>query len=111
MVTLRPSFLSPSKVIQHAFWPIDKKQCGFVIHPSTSTIAEQLTIDPQALNGENYSGIYDENGDYIPQYCDNPEKVPQAAIVANPSNPAPSDPAASDPAPSEPAPSDPVPTE
>lgn len=56
----------------------------FVIHPETSELAEQLLIDSQALSDENYSGIYDENGDYIPQYAENPDDVPRGAIEANP---------------------------
>lgn len=56
----------------------------FVIHPETSELAEQLLIDPQALSNENYSGIYDENGDYIPQYAENPDDVPQGSLEPNP---------------------------
>lgn len=56
---------------------------GFIIHPSTSELASRLQIDPEFLSRENYSGIYDEAGDYIPQYCDDPEKIPQGGLVAN----------------------------
>lgn len=59
---------------------------GFVIHPPTSVLAEQLQVDPQSLNNENYSGIYDESGDYVPQYCDDPEKIPQGGLSANTEN-------------------------
>lgn len=57
---------------------------GFVVHPSTSELAERLQVDSEFLSKENYSGIYDENGDFIPQYCDDPEKIPQSTFVANP---------------------------
>lgn len=53
----------------------------FVIHPETSELAEQLLIDPQALANENYSGIYDESGDYIPQYAENPDDIPQGSTI------------------------------
>lgn len=56
---------------------------GFVVHPSTSELAERLQVDSEFLSKENYSGIYDENGDFIPQYCDDPEKIPQSTLVAN----------------------------
>lgn len=56
----------------------------FVIHPESSDLAEQLLVDSEALSKENYSGIFDENGDYIPQYCDNPDDIPQGAFEANP---------------------------
>lgn len=83
MVILRPPKLIEAKY--SAFVP--RKEAfvipGFVIHPSTSELAERLQVDPMALNNENYSGIYDESGDYIPQYCDDPEKIPQGALAAN----------------------------
>lgn len=83
MVTLRPKDLIKSKY--SAFVPRPEAYVipGFVVHPSTSELAERLQVDPTALNNENYSGIYDENGDYIPQYCDDPEKIPQGALEAN----------------------------
>lgn len=82
MVKLRPSWLPPAKVCQAV--PICMDVPGFVCHPSTSELASQLMIDPQALSNENYSGLYDENGDYVPQYCDDPEKIPQGGLSANP---------------------------
>lgn len=92
MVKLRPSWLPQSKVCQAV--PICMDVPGFVCHPSTSELASQLMIDPQALSNENYSGLYDENGDYVPQYCDDPEKIPQGGLTANsestPVGPAPS---------------------
>lgn len=63
---------------------IDVELVPMYIHPSTSELAKQLVTDPMALANENYSGIYDAAGDYVPQYCDNPEKIPQGAITANP---------------------------
>lgn len=93
MVIIRPSKLIPAKY--SAFQP--RKEAyevpGFVIHPSTSELAERLQVDPTALSNENYSGIYDENGDYIPQYCDDPEKIPQGALAANAETTPDSDPA------------------
>lgn len=56
----------------------------FVIHPESSDLAEQLLVDSEALSKENYSGIFDENGDYVPQYCDNPDDIPRGALEANP---------------------------
>lgn len=48
------------------------------IHPSTSELAEQLLVDPEALKYETYDpGIYDESGDYYPQYSDDPSKLPE----------------------------------
>lgn len=82
MVTLRPEWLDPG-VPQHVLPESLHRTPIFVIHPETSVLAEQLVIDSTALQNENYSGIYDESGDYIPQYCDNPEEIPQGALVAN----------------------------
>lgn len=79
MKTLVPGTYRRSYII-----PVNNVCPPFVIHPETSELAEQLLIDPQALSNENYSGIFDENGDYIPQYAENPDDVPQGAIEANP---------------------------
>lgn len=50
---------------------------GFPIHPSASEIAEQILVDPDVLKNETYEpGIYDESGDYYPQYTDDPSKLP-----------------------------------
>lgn len=83
MVILRPKYLPAPSSCQAV--PEFANVPGFIVHPTTSELAEQLMIDPQALNSENYSGLYDENGDYVPQYCDNPEDIPQSAppITAN----------------------------
>jgi len=51
---------------------------GFPIHPSASELAEQMLIDPEVLKNETYEpGIYDEDGDYYPQYTDDPSKLPE----------------------------------
>lgn len=51
---------------------------GFPIHPSASEIAEQILVDPDVLKNETYEpGIYDESGDYYPQYTDDPSKLPE----------------------------------
>lgn len=50
---------------------------GFPIHPSASEIAEQILVDPDVLKNETYEpGIYDESGDYYPQYTDDPSSLP-----------------------------------
>lgn len=84
MVILRPVNQKPSKVIAHTLHLSDdyKRPC-FVIHPPTHELAEKLVVDSTALQDENYSGIYDESGDYIPQYCDNPEHIPRGSLEAN----------------------------
>lgn len=52
---------------------------GFPIHPSTSELAENLLVDPEALKLETYEpGIYDESGDYYPQFTDDPSALPEA---------------------------------
>lgn len=51
---------------------------GFPVHPSASELAEQMLIDPEVLKNETYEpGIYDEDGDYYPQYTDDPSKLPE----------------------------------
>lgn len=50
---------------------------GFPIHPSASELAEEMLVDPDVLKNETYEpGIYDEDGDYYPQYTDDPESMP-----------------------------------
>lgn len=84
MVILRPKGQKPSKYVAHVLvLPDDYKAPAFVIHPPTSKLAEMLVIDPTALQNENYSGIYDGSGDYVPQYCDDPEQIPRGALQAN----------------------------
>lgn len=87
MVLTRPKNLIFSDVIQLVRPEMDFLDPGFVIHPPTSELAERLQIDPLALAQENYSGIYDETGDYIPQYADDPLQVPQGAMAANDDKP------------------------
>lgn len=51
---------------------------GFPIHPSASELAEQMLVDPSVLENETYEpGIYDESGDYYPQYTDDPSSLPE----------------------------------
>lgn len=87
---LRPIDLPPSEVIQHRQdISLNRNPC-FVVHPETSVLAEQLLVDASALSEENYSGVFDETGDYIPQYCDNPDDVPRGMdISANQQEPKP----------------------
>lgn len=55
----------------------DGNSSGFPVHPSASELAESLLSDPEALKNETYEpGIYDESGDYYPQYSDDPSKLP-----------------------------------
>lgn len=59
-------------------------ESGFPIHPSASELAESMLVDPEALKNETYEpGIYDEEGDYYPQYADDPSKLPEY-IAPNP---------------------------
>lgn len=56
----------------------------FPVHPSASELMEQMLVDPDALKNETYEpGIYDEDGDYYPQYSDDPSKLPEY-IAPNP---------------------------
>lgn len=51
---------------------------GFPIHPSASELAEEMLVDPEVLKNETYEpGIYDEDGDYYPQYSDDPNSLPE----------------------------------
>lgn len=84
MVTIYPKFIKIKNVKSVDYsTPLTDFIPSFVIHPPTSELAERLLVDPTSLSNENYSGIYDESGDYVPQYCDNPEDIPQGAIPAN----------------------------
>lgn len=59
-------------------------ESGFPIHPSASELAESMLQDPEALKNETYEpGLYDEDGDYYPQYSDDPSKMPEY-IAPNP---------------------------
>lgn len=58
------------------FTPIpqpESETLAIPLRPSTSQLIEDLMIDPEALKMETHEpGIFDENGDYIPQYSDDP---------------------------------------
>lgn len=44
--------------------------------PSTAQLAEDLTVDPEALKLETHDpGVFDEKGDYIPMYSDDPKDL------------------------------------
>lgn len=52
------------------------KPFNFTIHLSTSDLVSQLVVDPEALKNEHYDpGVYDEDGDYVPQYSDDPRDL------------------------------------
>lgn len=51
---------------------------GFPVHPSASELAEQMLVDPDVLKNETYEpGLYDEDGDYYPQFTDDPSALPE----------------------------------
>lgn len=51
--------------------------------PSTAELAEDLMVDPEALKMETHEpGIFDESGDYVPMYSDDPKDLEH--ISANP---------------------------
>ena len=46
------------------------------LRPSTSQLAEDLLVDPEALKMETHEpGIYDEKGIYVPQFSDDPSDL------------------------------------
>lgn len=52
------------------------KPFNFTIHLSTSDLVSQLVVDPEALKNEHHDpGVYDEDGDYVPQYSDDPRDL------------------------------------
>lgn len=73
--------------------------------PSTAELAEDLLVDPEALKLETHEpGVFDENGEFVPMYSDDPrdleqlitpldappegDTVPESAEAAdNPNNP------------------------
>lgn len=58
--------------------PEAKPESGFPIHPSASELADAMLVDPEALKNETYEpGLYDEDGDYYPQYSDDPSSLPE----------------------------------
>lgn len=64
--------------IQSEPFPVEEfSSPGFPIHPSASELAEDMLVDPDVLKNETYEpGIYDEDGDYYPQYSDDPSSLP-----------------------------------
>lgn len=73
-----------SSIVAEPYIPEVKPESGFPIHPSASELAESMLQDPDALKNETYEpGIYDEEGDYYPQYADDPSKMPEY-IAPNP---------------------------
>lgn len=56
--------------------PVEREESQFIAipaRPSTSELAEDLLVDPEALKLETHEpGVFDEKGDYVPQYSDNP---------------------------------------
>lgn len=52
---------------------------GFIAipaRPSTAQLAEDLTVDPEALKLETHEpGVFDEKGDYVPMYSDDPKDL------------------------------------
>lgn len=60
------------------------KPCGFTIHISTSDLVQMLVVDSEALKNEHHEpGVYDESGDYVPQFSDDPRDLEH--ITPNPS--------------------------
>lgn len=46
------------------------------LRPSTAQLIEDLMVDPEALKMETHEpGVFDEDGDYIPQYSDDPRDL------------------------------------
>lgn len=73
-----------SEVDAEKYVPQVGPESGFPIHPSASELAESMLQDPEALKNETYEpGLYDEDGDYYPQYSDDPSKMPEY-IAPNP---------------------------
>lgn len=61
------------------------KSMGFPILPSASSLFVDLLNDPDSFKNEQHDpGIYDETGDYIPQYSDDPEYISRL-VSSNPS--------------------------
>lgn len=65
------------------------KPFGFAAQPDASSLMVDLLTDPSALESEKHDpGIYDDDGNYIPMYSDDPSRV-SAAIEANAGSAAP----------------------
>lgn len=66
------------------------KPFGFTPQPDASSLVQDLLHDPDALENERHDpGIYDSDGDYVPQFSDDPERIARA-IEANAGGAAPS---------------------
>lgn len=66
------------KVVAEPYVQLVVSSPGFPVHPSASELAEQMLIDTDVLKNETYEpGLYDEDGDYYPQYTDDPSKMPE----------------------------------
>ena len=56
---------------------------GFPALPDASSLVVDMLNDPEALKAEKHDpGLYDENGDYYPQYSDDPEYI-NSLVEAN----------------------------
>lgn len=62
------------------------RSLGLPALPSASSLMVDLLSDPEALKNERHDpGIYDEDGDYIPQYSDDPERIASIIEASHPS--------------------------
>ena len=61
------------------FVVLEPQESGFPIHPSASELAEQMLVDPSGFGKRNLRTryLYDESGDYYPQYSDDPSALPE----------------------------------
>lgn len=60
----------------------DSEFIAIPARPSTAELAEDLLVDPEALKLETHDpGVFDENGDYIPQYSDDPKDLEHLSPV------------------------------
>lgn len=66
---------------KNRFEPFYGVPFGFPVMPDASSLIDVLTTDPEALKNERHDpGVYDENGDYVPQYSDNPEDISMLVV-------------------------------
>lgn len=60
---------------------------GLPVLPSASSLMVDLLSDPEALKNERHDpGVYDEDGDFIPQYSDDPERISTIIEASRPSD-------------------------
>lgn len=60
---------------------------GLPALPSASSLMVDLLSDPEALKNERHDpGVYDEDGDFIPQYSDDPEMISTIIEASRPSD-------------------------